>query len=43
LLCRHLDLRRPVERVLVWAAVAVIVINNLDQVRQFRAALDRMS
>jgi hypothetical protein len=29
--------------VLVWAAVAVIVINNLDQVRQFRAALDRMS
>jgi hypothetical protein len=43
LLCRHLDLRRPVERALVWAAVAVIVINNLDQVRQFRAVLERMS
>jgi len=42
LLCRHLDLRRPLERALVWTAVAVIVINNLDQVRQFRAVLERL-
>ena len=43
LLCSQLDLGKPLERVLVWGAVLLIVINNLDQVRQFRDALSRIS
>ena len=39
LLCRQVDLGRPLERVLVWGAILLIVVNNLDQVRQFREAL----
>jgi hypothetical protein len=42
LLCRHLDLRRPLERALVWAGILLILVNNVDQVLQFRTALSKM-
>lgn len=42
LLCRHLDFRRRTHMVLCLATVLLIVINNIDQITQFRATLGAM-
>jgi hypothetical protein len=39
LLCRHLDLRIAAHRVIVLTAVAMLVVNNVDQVLRFRDIL----
>ena len=39
LLCRHVDLRARWRRALLWGTLALMVVNNLHQVLQFREAL----
>jgi hypothetical protein len=39
ILCRHLDLRVVAQRLLVYSAIGLVLVNNIDQVLQFRATL----
>ena len=43
LICRFLDLRRRFDRVLLYTTVALVIINNANQIMKFREALSVLS